>query len=75
MQNGIGNYGYTGVVDLLLPIAGSKELMIGQTAMLDAEISWLACADICIPGGAKLGLNLPVTAQPSTPDPACRATV
>jgi len=69
VQNGIGNYGYTGEVDLLLPIAGSKELMIGQTAVLDAEASWLACADICIPGGAKLGLNLPVAAQSSTPDP------
>jgi thiol:disulfide interchange protein/DsbC/DsbD-like thiol-disulfide interchange protein len=70
VQNGIGNYGYAGAVDLLLPIAGSKELIIGQTAMLDAEVSWLACADICIPGEAKLGLNLAVAAQPSTPDPA-----
>ena len=60
VQNGIGNYGYAGAVDLLLPIAGSKELIIGQTAMLDAEVSWLACADICIPGEAKLGLNLAV---------------
>jgi thiol:disulfide interchange protein DsbD len=70
VQNGIGNYGYAGTVDLLVAIAAPKELAVGQTAMLDAEASWLACADICIPGSAKLGLNLPVAAQPAAPDPA-----
>jgi thiol:disulfide interchange protein/DsbC/DsbD-like thiol-disulfide interchange protein len=69
VQNGIGNYGYAGTLDLLVPIAAPKELAVGQTAVLDAEASWLACADICIPGGAKLGLKLPVAAQPA-PDPA-----
>jgi thiol:disulfide interchange protein len=69
VQNGIGNYGYAGTVDLLVPIAASKELAAGQTAVLDAEASWLACADICIPGGAKLGLKLPVASQHPAPDP------
>src|SRR5712671_3143959 len=64
VQNGIGNYGYAGTVDLLVPIAAPKELAVAQTAVLDAEASWLACADICIPGSAKLGLDLPVAAQP-----------
>src|SRR5271155_2465167 len=70
VQNGIGNYGYAGTVDLLVPIAAPQELAVGQTAVLDAEASWLVCADICIPGSAKLGLNLPVGAQASAPDPA-----
>src|SRR5438309_867357 len=70
VQNGIGNYGYAGTVDLLVPIAAPKELAAGQTAVLNAEASWLACADICIPGGAEFGLKLPVAAQPSAPDPA-----
>jgi thiol:disulfide interchange protein DsbD len=70
VQNGIGNYGYAGTVDLLVPISAPKELSIGQAIGLDAEASWLACADICIPGGAKLGLNLPVVAQPAAPDAA-----
>src|SRR5271155_1292488 len=69
VQNGIGNYGYAGTVDLLVPIAAPKELATGQTTLLDAEASWLACADICIPGSAKLGLNLPVAAH-AGPDPA-----
>jgi len=69
VQNGIGNYGYAGTVDLLVPITVPKELRVGQTAGLDAEASWLVCSDICIPGSAKLGLNLPVSAQPFAPDP------
>ena len=37
---------------------------------MQAEASWLVCADICIPGGSKLSLNLPVTARPAAADPA-----
>jgi thiol:disulfide interchange protein len=70
VQNGIGNYGYAGTADLLVPITSPKELAAGQTAMLEAEASWLVCADICIPGGSKLSLTLPVAAQPTAPDPA-----
>ncbi|MBV8506464.1 MAG: thioredoxin family protein [Alphaproteobacteria bacterium] len=70
VQNGIGNYGYAGTVDLLVPIVAPRELAAGQTAVLDAEVSWLACAEICIPGKAKLGLQPPVAAQPAAPDPA-----
>src|SRR5438067_236847 len=69
-QNGIGNNGYAGTVDLLVPISAPKELAVGRTAVLDAEASWLACADICIPGSAKLALKLAVAAQPAAPDPA-----
>ncbi|MBV9687922.1 MAG: thiol:disulfide interchange protein, partial [Alphaproteobacteria bacterium] len=70
VQNGIGNYGYAGTVDLLVPISIPRELETGKPAALDAEASWLACADICIPGTSRLSLALPVTAQPSPPDPA-----
>src|SRR5215471_316681 len=69
VQNGIGNYGYAGTVDLVVPISVPKQLELGKPAALDAEASWLACADICIPGTSRLSLTLPVTAQPSAPDP------
>ena len=73
VQAGIGNYGYAGSADLLVPIHAAKELAVGGTAMLGAEASWLACADICIPGGAKLSLSLPVAAAPVAPDPRAAA--
>ena len=70
VQGGIGNYGYAGSSDLLVPITIPKDVGIGGTAVLSAEASWLVCADICIPGGAKLSLNLPIAAGPAAPDPA-----
>jgi thiol:disulfide interchange protein/DsbC/DsbD-like thiol-disulfide interchange protein len=70
VQNGIGNYGYAGSTDLLVPITAATELPAGPTILIKAQASWLACADICIPGGAQLSLSLPAAAQPSAPDPA-----
>jgi len=70
VQNGIGNYGYAGSADLLVPLAPPKQLATGQTERVEADASWLVCADICIPGGAKLSFGLPVAAQPGTVDPA-----
>jgi thiol:disulfide interchange protein len=70
VQNGVGNYGYAGSADLLVPIAAPGVLTSGQTAELEADASWLACADICIPGDAKLPLSLPIAASPPTADPA-----
>ena len=69
VQNGIGNYGYAGTVDLLVPIAVPNGSAPGQTALFQADASWLACSDICIPGGQELSLSLPVAAR-SAPDPA-----
>ena len=74
----IGNYGYAGAVDLLVPItAADPKTSIrapvrtrAATAPIAAQATWLACADICIPGGAELALALPVAAAPSGPDPA-----
>jgi DsbC/DsbD-like thiol-disulfide interchange protein/cytochrome c biogenesis protein CcdA len=70
VRNGIGNYGYAGSADLLVPITPPKELASGQTVGLAAEASWLVCADICIPGSAKLSLRLPTAAPPAAADPA-----
>ena len=56
----IGNYGYHGTADLLVPIAAPADLKPGGTVHLGANASWLVCSDICIPGEAKLALDLPV---------------
>jgi thiol:disulfide interchange protein len=70
VQNDIGNYGYAGTADLLVPITTPKDIALGDTATLTADASWLACAEICIPGGAQLSLNLPDSTAPGAPDPA-----
>ncbi len=69
----IGNYGYHGSADLLVPIAAPADLKPGGTAHLTANASWLVCSDICIPGEAKLALDLPVSASPLAGDPSAAA--
>ncbi len=69
----IGNYGYSGSVDLLAPIAAPPDATIDGAVRIAAHASWLVCSDICIPGEATLALDLPVTAEPAPPDPAVAA--
>jgi thiol:disulfide interchange protein DsbD len=54
------NYGYTGQV--LLPVALNVpgDAKVGSTATLKADVTFLVCADICVPEQAKLKLDLPV---------------
>ena len=73
VQGGIGNYGYAGSADLLVPITAAKDLTSGSTVRLAGEASWLVCADICIPGSAMLSLSLPVAAGSVAADPTVAA--
>jgi thiol:disulfide interchange protein/DsbC/DsbD-like thiol-disulfide interchange protein len=69
----IGNYGYKGSADLLVPIAAPADLNPGSTVHLAANATWVVCSQICIPGEAKLALDLPVAAAPAAGDPAAAA--
>src|SRR3984893_11851303 len=73
VQGGIGNYGYAGSADLLVPITAAKDLVPGAAAGLAGEASWLVCADICIPGRAQPALSPPAGAGPVAADPAATA--
>ena len=63
----VGNYGYAGSADLLVPISVPTALDPGATAHLVASVKYLVCAEICIPGEAQVALDL--AAGPGTPDP------
>ena len=52
-------YGYHDEVLLLVPLTPPAKID-SASVTLAAEASWLVCEKICIPGGAKLQLNLPV---------------
>lgn len=66
----IVGYGYTDTV--LFPIEVSVPASVAPGAALDlaAEVSWLACKDVCIPGRAKLDLRVPVAAESATANEA-----
>ncbi|MFL6519043.1 MAG: protein-disulfide reductase DsbD family protein [Chthoniobacterales bacterium] len=55
-------YGYHDEVLLLQEITPPASLKDSRIE-LAAEANWLVCEKICIPGGAKLKLDLPVAAQ------------
>jgi thiol:disulfide interchange protein len=65
----LGNYGYGGGVDLLVPVTAPATLAPGANPHLEATVKYLVCSQICIPGEARLGLTLP-PGETSTPDPA-----
>jgi thiol:disulfide interchange protein len=53
-------YGYKHDVVLPVTIDVPADLRAGTDVTLSAHVSWLACADICVPEEAKLALSLPV---------------
>jgi thiol:disulfide interchange protein DsbD len=57
-------YGYHDDVVLLQEITPPASLK-DSSVQLAAEVSWLVCEKICIPGSANLKLDLPVAAQSS----------
>ncbi len=63
------NYGYVG--DVLLPVAIDvpASAKVGDKALLQADVTFLVCADICVPEEAKLQISLPVVGGTPAPDP------
>ena len=53
-------YGYADEVLLMAEATAPQALAVGDTLHLAAEVSWLVCRELCIPGGASLTLALPV---------------
>ena len=63
----IGNYGYAGSTDLLVPVAAPAAVDPGAPVHLGAKVDYLVCSEICIPGSAALASDLAV--GPGVPDP------
>ncbi len=61
------NYGYSGQVLLPVLITPPVDIASGRVE-LSAEALWLVCADVCIPGEARLTLTLRVRQQPEPAD-------
>ncbi len=58
-ESGLTTYGYPQGVFLVADITPPASLA-GDTVTLKAQVDWLACERICVPGKADLLLNLPV---------------
>ena len=53
-------YGYESEVMLLTDITPPTDLQGGSTIDLSADVSWLVCEKVCIPGKEKVNLSLSV---------------
>lgn len=60
------SFGYEGETILLVRIAPPRGVQPGTTVNLAADIAYLVCEKICIPGEASVSLSLPVS-EPGTP--------
>ena len=60
---GLAVFGYEEVTSLLFEVFPPKDLAAGASVRLGGRVSWLECADICIPGSGELFVTLPVSAE------------
>ncbi|NTV72859.1 MAG: hypothetical protein HGA66_01445 [Holophaga sp.] len=59
------DFGYPESVVLPVEIqTPANALEAGGTLTVSAEVSWLACKDVCVPGRAEVALSLPVRMVP-----------
>ncbi len=59
-------FGYAGELLLVFDVRTPTTLTVGGTVELRADVSWLACADGCVPGDASVALTLPVRDEMET---------
>ncbi|MCV6604774.1 MAG: protein-disulfide reductase DsbD family protein, partial [Porticoccaceae bacterium] len=52
-------YGY-GQVLLMVPVTVADNVPVGAELSLSADVRWLVCDEVCIPGKANLHITLPV---------------
>jgi len=61
-------YGYDDELLLTALITPPVELPAKGDVVIGAEVDWLACAEACVPGGAEIKLELPVSSSYPKPD-------
>jgi thiol:disulfide interchange protein DsbD len=66
MTGPLAIFGYAGEVLLICDVRVPADFPAGGNVELAADVSWLACADECVPGSGSVHLTLPVekTARP-----------
>jgi DsbC/DsbD-like thiol-disulfide interchange protein len=57
----IFNFGYDGTMLLMVPI--DVPANAAKSASLNVNARWLICNDVCIPGRASLGIEVPIAKQ------------
>ncbi len=64
---GITTFGYSDKTVIATRITPPANLAAGTKVKIDADIKWLSCKDICLPGGTTVSLELPVATDGAQP--------
>ncbi len=68
-ESGLVVYGYEDEIMLLSEVSAPAQLPPdAATARFEAQVSWLTCKDLCIPGSSALSLELPLAMARAEPD-------
>jgi DsbC/DsbD-like thiol-disulfide interchange protein len=59
------DYGYEGQALLMVPLRIPAALQSNAPATMGADVKYIVCREICIPGEAQLTLSVPATKDPS----------
>lgn len=65
-QESMVSFGYEGEVALLALVHSPSDLEIGEEILIEAEVSWLACYNSCMPGSATVSKALPIVDSSSS---------
>ena len=68
----VTGHGYDGVTYLPVTLSTPPAMPVGGHVQIKAQVSWLMCADVCIPGMADVALQLPVSDGPPQSNDAVR---
>jgi thiol:disulfide interchange protein DsbD len=60
---GVTDFGYENECLLMIPVNVPKNLKPGELFKFTAKVQWLVCKETCIPGEAKLTLEVPVASS------------
>jgi len=60
---GLINYGYHGSVVLPVPVSVAAGARIPPSFAVEANVRWMVCADMCVPGRADVSLSYPLGVQ------------
>ncbi len=73
--SGIAGFGYTGHAALLTELKIDPSVAAPAEILLTADVTWLSCADVCIPEDGSLSLPIKIDAAHGRPNGTAQAAI
>ncbi|TAM05941.1 MAG: hypothetical protein EPN67_05975, partial [Pusillimonas sp.] len=74
-QGEVSGHGYVGLLYLPMQLTPPADLQPGSSVLMRAEVHWLMCDTVCVPGHQQVSLTLPVSTQPTAVDPLVQSGI